>query len=643
MALSSSEVCVPAHFLDALDAEQQRGALAHEVAHVARRDPHWLTVDALIGAMFFFQPLNLVARRALREHAEWQCDDWAAAQGAALGLARCLAEVAAWLRPFPRHLLAVTVPMAARRSDFVHRVERLLSDAAGVSPTSRFHSLAGTCLVVVAVTTAAPAFSAAVPALTGLSSASAEPIPVPRAPVASISRTSVEQAPIVRAPRPGDPLGERWAWAVRDAQARSRRGYWIGFSFAYPLRPRELHVSDSEGVNFDRIDWKGTTLGEMLGLGTDNGIAVLVRYTGGGNASVNRVTHRSVNAPMDFDGATLYWLGGAEDGQSVPWLDALQQQLRTTPLRSEVVEALAMHRTTTIVLPVLERLLASEPNRDIRAEAAEGLEHHPVPAALRLAHATATRDADRTVRAEAAEAIGEMPIAGAVEVLVELANTSDDSGVRGEAAEALGSQPRDAAFRGIEQVVFNSPHEDARQEAVEAIGELGSDTGLALLRRIIWEHPDTSTLVEAVETIGDLEGIDAVGELREILERHSNPSARHEALDVLSEMDSSAGYALLLEIASRGASAESRQDAIEAIAEATEKGRSSAEVEQAATILEQAIYNDREESVQLEAIDALQQLPRQRALAILRRVLETHASTKVRREAADAIAQIARH
>ncbi len=286
MALTPSEVCVPAHFLDALDAEQQRGALAHEVAHVARRDPDWLTVDALIGALFFFQPLNMVARRALREHAEWQCDDWAAGQGAALGLARCLADVATWLRPFPRHLLAVTVPMAGRRSDFVHRVERLLSDAGEVAPARRSRPLAAACLGVVAVTSAAPAFSAAVPVLPSLSFAPAELIAVRHALVASVNRTAEVQSQIVRAPRAGDPLGERWAWALRDAAARSRRDYWVGYSFVYPLRPREQHVSDSEGIDFDRLDWNGVKLGDTLGVGTDNGIAVLVRYSGGMRQSI---------------------------------------------------------------------------------------------------------------------------------------------------------------------------------------------------------------------------------------------------------------------------------------------------------------------------------------------------------------------
>jgi HEAT repeat protein/beta-lactamase regulating signal transducer with metallopeptidase domain len=642
IALTSSEVCVPVRFFDVLDMEQQRGALAHEVAHVARRDAHWLTLDAMIGAVFFFQPLNLVARRVLREHAEWQCDEWAARQGAALGLARCLADVATWLRPFPRNLLAVSVPMAARQSDLLCRVERLLSDAAVRTPSGRSRPLAVASVIVIAATWAIPAFSAAVPSTLGVSAVAPAIVAVREPLVGSGTRTLTVPGQIVRAPRVTDPLRERWAWATSDARARSRRSYWVGYSFVYPLRPRQVHVSDSEGIDFNRVDWQGTPLGETLGVGVDNGIAVLVRYSGGASPSVNRVSHRSMNAPMDFDGATVYWLGGAEDAESVPWLDTLQQQMRTTALRSELVEGLAMHRTSAIVLPVLERLLGSDPDREIRAEAAEGLEYHPVPDALRLAHRTATRDSDQSVRAEAAEAIGGMPIEGAVEALVELANTSDDSAVRGEAAEALGSQPPNAALRGIEQVVFNSAHEDARLEAVEALGDLGGEAGLALLRRIIWEHPDTSTRVEAVETIGDLEGFDAMGELKELLERHTDREVRHEALEVLSDSESPQGFATLLEIAARAELAEMRRDAVEAVADAAEKGRSSAEIDQAATMLEHAIFNDRDESVQIEAVDALHELSRDRALAILRKVVETHASSRVRREARDAIAEISR-
>ena len=37
--------------------------LAHEIAHLVRRDPQWLVLARAIEMVFFFQPLNRLARR----------------------------------------------------------------------------------------------------------------------------------------------------------------------------------------------------------------------------------------------------------------------------------------------------------------------------------------------------------------------------------------------------------------------------------------------------------------------------------------------------------------------------------------------------------------------------------------------------
>ncbi len=77
---------------DELDA-----VLAHELAHVRRRDDFWLmTMRAVVG-VFWFQPLNRVAVAGSLEAMELACDDQALARtGRPLGLARSLARVAEW-------------------------------------------------------------------------------------------------------------------------------------------------------------------------------------------------------------------------------------------------------------------------------------------------------------------------------------------------------------------------------------------------------------------------------------------------------------------------------------------------------------------------------------------------------------------
>ena len=88
---------MPPRAFAGLTDEQQEGMLAHELAHLARRDPFWLVLGQAIACVLFFQPLNWVARRRLREISEMLSDEWAVARtGRPLSLAGCLAEVAGW-------------------------------------------------------------------------------------------------------------------------------------------------------------------------------------------------------------------------------------------------------------------------------------------------------------------------------------------------------------------------------------------------------------------------------------------------------------------------------------------------------------------------------------------------------------------
>ena len=65
------EICLPQQALTQLDAEQQAALLAHELAHVARRDPLWLLLSGALECLFFFQPLIRVASRRMQDCAEY--------------------------------------------------------------------------------------------------------------------------------------------------------------------------------------------------------------------------------------------------------------------------------------------------------------------------------------------------------------------------------------------------------------------------------------------------------------------------------------------------------------------------------------------------------------------------------------------
>src|SRR5438093_8995895 len=153
VALGPSGICVPELALSDLGAEQQPSLLAHELAHLARRDSLWLAGASLMERCFFFQPLNRLARRELETTAEYLSDEWATRKtGSAVALAKCLATVAEWIQASP---LGVPVAgLAERRSLLVSRISRLLEGRLSASPASR-RGWAAVATVGVALTIAA--------------------------------------------------------------------------------------------------------------------------------------------------------------------------------------------------------------------------------------------------------------------------------------------------------------------------------------------------------------------------------------------------------------------------------------------------------------------------------------------------------
>jgi hypothetical protein len=156
--------------------------LAHELAHVVRHDATWLIVAAVVEAVFFFQPLNRIARRKMQETAEYLADEWAVRHtGSRVHLAKCLAEVAGWLDDGA--VTSVAAPMAGPLSPIRRRIARILEEraAAGLGhPSSR---IGLTLALLAAVAWIAPSVSRAssdAGSTTGPDSQVATPVLTPR-------------------------------------------------------------------------------------------------------------------------------------------------------------------------------------------------------------------------------------------------------------------------------------------------------------------------------------------------------------------------------------------------------------------------------------------------------------------------------
>ena len=130
VALAGDEICVPERARE-LGPRELETMLAHELAHLERRDPAWLRATSALERILFPQPMNRLAARRLEQAAEYLCDERAVEwTGAGVALARCLHQVASWRGAGAGGLSAMVRPT----SPLVSRVRRALEGRAS-TPT----------------------------------------------------------------------------------------------------------------------------------------------------------------------------------------------------------------------------------------------------------------------------------------------------------------------------------------------------------------------------------------------------------------------------------------------------------------------------------------------------------------------------
>ena len=227
-------ILLPCWAVELLDREQLRAMLAHETAHIARRDPEWKLAIAVWSALFWFVPLAALARRRLDEVAEISCDAWAAIHlGDGRSLAECLAECAE--RRIGGVDIALAPAMAGRESPLLRRIDYLI---AGVPMNTSNAGVRAGIAVVAAL--AIGAF--ALPGVSLRSAAAQSAPPIPPAP------------PIPAAP----PVPE--APAVPAAPAAPAQGHHVHVSSDISINGRRdlmmVQVNDSQHSYSVKIDGK---------------------------------------------------------------------------------------------------------------------------------------------------------------------------------------------------------------------------------------------------------------------------------------------------------------------------------------------------------------------------------------------------
>lgn len=160
IAAGADRIVLPRWAAQLLDREQRRAMLAHETAHLARRDPYWKLAISLWCAVLWFLPLARLARRRLDETAELACDAWAARHlGDGRSLAECLAECAE--RRVGGFESVLAPGMAKRESPLLQRIDHLIGESPMDTTLSRARAAAAVMFALALASVLLPGFGAA--------------------------------------------------------------------------------------------------------------------------------------------------------------------------------------------------------------------------------------------------------------------------------------------------------------------------------------------------------------------------------------------------------------------------------------------------------------------------------------------------
>lgn len=498
VALGTSEICLPEAALTDLEPEEQRSLLAHELAHLTRRDPVWLVLIAVIERIFFFQPLNHVARASLQRNAEFLCDDFAATQtGSGLPLAHCLARVAEWMEATP---LGVPVAgMAEQRSLLVTRIARLIERRNAPPHASRFVLALGAVGALAVMTAAAPAvrtLEARTLASGSEAAAGSEALaPAKDADSALSTGNASRQSASVK-----DLSGPMTA-TVSDPLDNHKQDE------ALPLRDAPLPV-------------KTVTTQDTAGDQDPVVVAALIERLKDSDAGVRRAAANS--------------LGNLKSKKAVPALMAAAGD-KNREVRMAVIEALS-ELEDAAAIPVLLKALSDE-NAEVRMHALDGLGnfHDELQSAPFI---PLLKDANPEVRARAIERLGEIADqSSAAAIVPALKDTNAE--VRREALGAL-KELGDRSVAPSILPLLRDTDADVRSHALDALSELKASIPEASMLSLLEDaSPDVrSNALEyvrenpSVPLIPTLKKLldDPVGDVREnaveALAAYRDPSAR---------------------------------------------------------------------------------------------------------------------
>ena len=447
---------------------------------------------------------------------------------------------------------------------------------------------------------------------------------------------------------------------LEAAQTRGRTRqtpYWSAYTF--DVRP---------GVAIDPAvrEFHGnmTTLGDtVLFIGTTpDGVRVETRSLAIfllRDPAANQITRMEIynlERKREYSGYPVYWLGRANNEESLNYLRALVAATPLDTLSERAVLGIALHDDAR-VSGMLKNFVQSSPNQRIRSSSVYWLGQTGGEQAF-LASLVRNDAEEKSLRRKAAHSIGESHDRGtmttlkslydevkdqevrrsiisaagnsdeealAYPFLLNIAKTEADWESRRNAVRQLGRFKRDDAVDELNKIYTSDSHNDVRKAALRALAETKTPKAQARLMEIARTDTNADMRKQSIRVLGE-RGEAAVDDLLRLFDAEQVPDVRRAVLQSLSETKSPRVEDKLFEVARGNDQMDVRRQAIRLLGERVSKR--SFEFLSAT-----AQSTDANAEVQVQAVRAISERRTEESVPILIKIARTHPNQMVRKQA----------
>ncbi|HEU4769538.1 MAG TPA: HEAT repeat domain-containing protein, partial [Pyrinomonadaceae bacterium] len=448
---------------------------------------------------------------------------------------------------------------------------------------------------------------------------------------------------------------------LEAAHARARSGqtpYWSAYTFdvrpGVAIDPSVREFNGSMHTVGDTAVFVGTTAGGVT-VETRNVAIFLLR-----EPSANQITRMEIynlERKREYSGYPVYWLGRANNEESLNYLRALAGASPLDMLSERAVLGIALHDDARVA-GMLKNFITSSPNQRIRSSSVYWLGQ--VGGEQTFLATIVRNDAEeKKLRRSAAHAIGQSKDRGSVETLKGLYETVKDVEVRRSVISAVGNSVHEQqpAFTFLLSVAKNDADWESRRSAVRQIGHFqredavdelmkiyASDAQLdvkraalrslaetknaraqARLLELARTEPNAELRKSAIRVVGE-RGEAAVDDLLKLYDSEQTPDLKRAVLQSLSEIKSTRVEDKLFEVARSSEPTDVRRQAIRMLGERVSK-RSFEFLSQTAQAA------DGTTEVQVQAVRAISERRSEESVPLLIKIARTHQNQLVRKQA----------